>query len=127
MEHIAIPAGERHPPHNWAFADATARLASTPVFEDVDCVALQLDTHTYWRLVSVGPVVWRQILGDLTYPHDQMSASSLWVVNHNLGKRPSVTVVDSGGTEVEGLVTHISANQLSIEFSAPFGGKAYCN
>ena len=61
MEHIEIPAGERHPPHNWSFANEAARLAATVDAEGVDCVALQRDTHDYWRLVSVGPPVWQRI------------------------------------------------------------------
>ncbi len=49
------------------------------------------------------------------------------VVAHNLGKYPSVTVIDSAGDEVEGLVDHTSINQLTITFSAPFSGVAICN
>lgn len=64
---------------------------------------------------------------DLHYPHDQMVPSLLWTVNHNLGKYPSVQVFDSGGSEVEGLVTHVTNSQLTIEFSAAFSGVAYLN
>jgi hypothetical protein len=64
---------------------------------------------------------------DLHYMHDQMVPSLLWTVTHNMGKYPSVGVVDSGGSEVEGLVSHVSTNQLTIEFSAAFSGFAYLN
>lgn len=54
------------------------------------------------------------------------NASSV-VVNHNLDKRPSVTVINSAGDEVEGDITYNSANQLTIVFSGSFVGTVYCN
>lgn len=53
--------------------------------------------------------------------------SSVVTVNHNLGKRPSVTVVDSAGDEVVGSVNHISNNQLIVTFSGGFSGIVFCN
>lgn len=64
---------------------------------------------------------------DITYTHTQISAQSVWTVNHNLNKYPSVTVVDSGETVVIGDVDYTNANTLTIEFSAAFGGRAYLN
>jgi hypothetical protein len=64
---------------------------------------------------------------DATYEHAQMSASAIWTINHNLGKYPSVTVVDSGGSEVDGFVNHISRTQAVVTFSLPFSGTAFCN
>lgn len=65
--------------------------------------------------------------GDSNYVHPQSSPSALWTVNHGLGKFPSVSVVDSANDEVEGSVRHISVNQLTITFSAPFSGRAFIN
>lgn len=65
--------------------------------------------------------------GDLTYIHNQSVPSTLWIINHNLGKRPSVRVVDSGDNVVVGHVHDIDDNNLQIEFSVIFGGKAYLN
>lgn len=59
------------------------------------------------------------------YTHNQGSSSSTWTITHNLGYFPSVTVVDNGNNVVIGDVSYISANQVSISFSASFGGKAY--
>jgi hypothetical protein len=64
---------------------------------------------------------------DLHYTHVQGSASAIWVVAHGLGKRPSVTVVDSAGDPVEGTVAYADANNLTITFSAAFSGEAYLN
>lgn len=65
--------------------------------------------------------------GDRNYTHDQMTASALWSVTHSLGKFPSVTVVDSAGDPCEGFVRYLSSDQLTITFSAAFGGHAYLN
>ena len=64
---------------------------------------------------------------DAEYTHDQIAASSSWVVNHNLNKFPSITIVDSGGSVVVGEETYVSKNQLILTFSAEFSGKAYLN
>ena len=57
----------------------------------------------------------------------QSSPSSTWNITHNLGRRPSVTVVDSAGSVVIGEVTYTSDNALTIQFSAGFSGQAYLN
>lgn len=62
-----------------------------------------------------------------TFVHNQMTASNLWEIEHNLQKRPSVTVIDSGESVVMGDITYVSDNKLIIIFSAPFSGKAYLN
>lgn len=61
----------------------------------------------------------------LAYEHTQGSVSSSWVINHNLGFKPNVTVVDSGGTIYEGEITYTNANSLTVSFSQAFSGKAY--
>jgi hypothetical protein len=59
--------------------------------------------------------------------HTQTLASATWTVIHNLGKHPSVSIVDSAEEEVIGEVQHTDANVLTIRFSAAFSGKAYLN
>jgi len=62
-----------------------------------------------------------------TYTFTQSSAASTWVINHNLSKFPSITVVDSSGNVVVGFETYNSNNQITLTFSAPFSGSAYLN
>lgn len=62
-----------------------------------------------------------------TYEHHQETASASWTIEHNLDNYPSVTVVDSGGTVVEGDVIYLNRNIIRVEFSAPFSGVAYLN
>lgn len=64
---------------------------------------------------------------DKFYEHNQIAASNTWVINHNLNKYPSVTIVDSGETKVEGDVEYNSINQVTLTFSSVFSGKAYFN
>lgn len=61
----------------------------------------------------------------VAYTHNQNAVSNSWVINHNLGFRPNVTVQDSAGTTYEGEIHHTSANSLTVSFSAAFSGKAY--
>ena len=65
--------------------------------------------------------------GDTHYTHIQAVASDTWVIDHNLGKYPSVSVVDSANDEVEGSVNHVNPMRVILVFSAPFSGKAFLN
>lgn len=67
------------------------------------------------------------IVGQTTYTHSQASPSSTWTISHNLGRRPSVTIVDSSGNVQIGEVLYNSDNQITVNFAAAFGGYAYLN
>lgn len=62
-----------------------------------------------------------------TYTHQQLIPATVWTIVHNLGKYPSVTVIDSAGTEVEGDVQFTDTNTIVITFSSAFAGKASLN
>jgi hypothetical protein len=64
---------------------------------------------------------------DANYVHNQLSASAQWVVFHNLGKFPSVMVVDSGDTVIEPDIHYDNNVQLTIKFGSATSGKAYLN
>lgn len=64
---------------------------------------------------------------DMTYIHNQGVASDVWTVAHNLGKYPSVTVVDSAGTVVIGDVAYLDSDNIEISFCGAFSGTAYLN
>lgn len=68
-----------------------------------------------------------KIVPDKYYRHDQGLASDEWVCDHNLGKIPSVTVIDHGGNQVEGAEEHTSLYQTIIRFSAALSGEAHFN
>ena len=57
----------------------------------------------------------------------QPTPDSVWTIPHNLGRYPSVVVVDSSGGEVEGEVRYVSINQIVLTFAGAFSGIAACN
>jgi len=71
--------------------------------------------------------------GDLHFTYDQVSASSVWNIQHDLGKNPAVSVVDSGHNTVLGQIKYVDANgvastnHVQITFTASFSGKAFLN
>lgn len=65
--------------------------------------------------------------GDKSYEFNQLSPKKIWNIPHGLNKRPSVTIVDSGGTEVKGDVKYDDNNNATISFTAAFAGMAYLN
>lgn len=65
--------------------------------------------------------------GGVTYTHVQDSPLASWNIVHNLGRHPSVTVVDTAGTHFVGAVVYLSVNQIQVDFGAPFSGRAYLN
>ena len=72
------------------------------------------------------------VTSDVTYTYPVTTAASTWTITHNLGRFPSVTVVDTGGTIINGSVIYNSANQLTVTFfqggsALALTGKAYLN
>ena len=67
------------------------------------------------------------LAGDKTFIFDQGVPAATWNITHNLGKFPSVSVVDTANTAGFGAVSYTNDNQLTITFSGAFAGKAYLN
>ena len=71
--------------------------------------------------------------GTPTFIFTQGTPATSWgdgtppVVTHNLGKFPSITVIDDADTVVNGEYIYIDNNNVTLTFSAPFAGKAYLN
>lgn len=53
--------------------------------------------------------------------------SDTWVITHNLGRFPSVTVVDSAGQTWSIKPIYDSQDQITIRFAFAFSGRAYLN
>ena len=72
-----------------------------------------------------------QVAGGITnatYVFTQAVPEEVWTITHNLvSKFPSVTVVDSAGSEVIGDVEYVGTNQVVLTFLAAFSGKAFLN
>ena len=68
---------------------------------------------------------------DKTFVFTQGVPATTWTIQHNLGKFPSVGVVDTAsvanGQLYYGDVKYIDSNNLTITFASEFSGKAYLN
>lgn len=62
-----------------------------------------------------------------SYTHSQPSGAAEWIVNHNLGYRPSVSAYSVGGQWMLANVIHMSLEQARIYFDGPVAGFAVCS
>lgn len=67
------------------------------------------------------------VVTSTTYIHEQGIASDIWVINHNLNKYPSVSVVDTAGTVFTAQVEYIDENNCKVYINGATKGKAYLN
>ena len=91
-----------------AIGTASAALASgTNMIGNTSLVAAFADENSYTESVTQN--------------------SSVWNLEHNLGRFPAVQVVDTAGSVVIGDIQYVDQNNITITFSAPFQGTAYLN
>lgn len=62
-----------------------------------------------------------------THTHEQKVASAVWVVRHDAGRYPVVTITDLNRNLIMGEITYIDDNSIQIKFSQPVAGYAYLN
>ena len=72
-----------------------------------------------------GDNVWAE--ADKTFTFVQSSSSTEWSIQHDMDKYPSVSVVNNNNVLMYGNITYVDTNNLIINFSAGFSGKAYLN
>jgi hypothetical protein len=90
---------------------------------DVRSVVVDSETISVVAALEQGPP---GVGADKHYEESFITSNSI-TVNHNLGKKPSVQVTDSAGTEIVVDVIHISNNQLHASWSGAFSGVIFCN
>jgi hypothetical protein len=61
----------------------------------------------------------------LGHVHYQASASTTWIINHNLSFIPNITIVDSSGNVIEGSYNYPNSDVVIANFSNSFAGEAY--
>ena len=65
---------------------------------------------------------------DRHFTYEQAAPSDVWVIVHDLDKKPSITVVDSADTVITpDNIEYNDMNTATVYFLAAFAGKAYCN
>ncbi len=62
-----------------------------------------------------------------TFEFTQATPSTNWSIQHDMDKFPSVAVVNNNNVLMYGNITYVDKNNLTINFSAGFSGKAYLN
>ena len=62
------------------------------------------------------------------YTHEQGIANKSWVINHNLNKKPSITVVDTADEiQIPDTIIYNNKDTITVTFLSEFAGKAYLN
>ena len=97
---------------------ATATLNLTNIFGNGNLDLNKLYDFAVFTLSSQGVP---------TFIFTQGVAATTWNIQHNLGKFPSVSVVNNNNIVINGEVTYIDNNNVQLNFSAGFSGKAYLN
>lgn len=64
---------------------------------------------------------------ETSWEYDQLAPAFHWIIIHNLNSYPSVTVVDTGGTEIIPDIVYTNNNQIDLYFANSTSGKAYLN
>ena len=82
---------------------------------------LDLDKHYDFAVFTLSSQ------GAPTFVFTQGVAATTWNIQHNLGKFPSVSVINNNNVVINGEVTYIDNNNVQLNFSAGFSGKAYLN
>lgn len=65
--------------------------------------------------------------GDKNYYHTQGVPAEEWIIEHNLGKYPSVTVISSAGEEIYCDKRFPSMNKVVLNFGTAISGAAFLN
>ena len=98
------------------------------LFEGIDTSKIAPHTHKVEDIVGLDEAIDTKVK-ESTKPfvYTQSISSQTWEIEHNLGKYPSVTIVDSGGNIVIGDVIYDSENKITLKFKSSFSGKVYLN
>lgn len=133
---LAVQAVLAHFPKNMILRNVTASVkvsgepwASSAIIGDLTMIPVTVP----WVASTIGasggsvsPPPGGGPVATAFYDHTQTSPSVLWVVNHNLGYKPSATVLSPGGVEVIATIEHQSVNQLRVSFAVPQTGTVHC-
>lgn len=88
-------------------------------------IEVQVPQRTAVSVVDRGSFQAFQV--DKHFTHNQTTAAASWTIQHNLGKFPSVMIVDSANNVVAGEILYIDLNSVQVTFKSAFKGKAFFN
>jgi len=58
------------------------------------------------------------------FEYIQSTPAAVWTINHNLGFKPAVELLDAGSQEIDGEVSHPSINQTVVTLNPASAGLA---
>jgi hypothetical protein len=82
-----------------------------------------IGTEQAWLASLVGP---QGPSGtDGFFEFEQTEPTAVWIITHDLGFRPNITVFDTDNIVMVGAILHINSNMVSIDFGTEVSGTAY--
>lgn len=113
----------------WVFPSSIERLQEEVFLYEINKFAWQSTPGKLFLLSSVSPLVWTEVGiggtgGAAPASYEQaFTSSATWIVNHNLGREPFLSVLTSGGVELLADIQHTSINQSIVYFASPQAGR----
>lgn len=114
-QRITIGVAEQQPTHS-------PQITINPQRTSID--VLQRGTQIV-QVNSQGPSGVNGVSGVTGYQHTQTTLSNAWTINHDLHRKPSITVIYND-TSSEGTVIHNSDTVAVVRFAQAISGTAYC-
>lgn len=99
----------------------TAVTNTVTVTEDSGITVVEVPATSTVAAITQGP---QGPAGSGAYVHVQSTASTTWIINHNMGFRPSVELLDTGSQEIDGEIAHPSTNQTVVTLNPASAGLA---
>ena len=128
---VRIAASEPVDGDRYLVADSAARAAlisSGRAYEGVQCY--QQDNETLYILTDIVLETWEAIgtgSGDKNFTYTQAVPATVWNINHNLGKYPSVTIYSTTMEVVDAQIDYVDTNNVTITFNNSYAGSATLN
>lgn len=101
--------------------NVSAVTNTVTVTEDGSSTVVSVPVTSTVTAVTQGP---QGPAGSGAYIHTQSTAASTWTINHNMGFRPAVELLDSGSQEIDGEITHPTVNQTVVMLNPASAGLA---
>ena len=89
--------------------------------EDENIVIVESSISAIATVIAQGP---QGPPGGAAFVYQQAAPATTWTINHNLGYKPSVELLDSGSQEIDGDVSHPSDNQTVVILNPASAGFA---
>ena len=125
VKHKHIIGKAIHQPNTFTYANKTARMADNSLeAEDIGCLALQIDTGSYWRLSSISPIAWEPTYGNTMF--QRLQAEEVTGIEYNASNKVTKTTYGNGiyctvgynvSNKVESIKFYNSSDLLIEEWS----------